>query len=164
MANTEWRRAQFAVEENNQPWNTEEMVTIVPGESILRVRWGIQLVGVAVQAAWPPGNIVTKAGVLFANAGLAVDTADTPISQPGSDWLDMSFVPWEGQISRATNVAWMVFGTVHQREARERRDLSTTAVTNSSLYLCWEWADGTPTGANPSFERTGTVDALVLMP
>jgi hypothetical protein len=164
VANTEWRRADFFVEDDDQAWNTKEMVTIEPGESILRVRWGLQLVNVAVQAAWPAGNIVVKAGIVFDDAAIAVDTAPTPITNPDADWLDMSFVPWDGQISRATNVAWMMFGTVRQREARERRDLSSTAVTDSSVYLSWEWLNGTPTGADPFFERTGTVDALILMP
>lgn len=164
MANTEWRRGQFFVENDDQQWNTKQLVTVAPGESVLRVRWGIQLINVAVQAGWPAGNIVTKAGVLYAASGIAVDTADTPISQPDGDWLDMSFVPWDGQISRATNVAWMMFGTVRQREARERRDNPSDALTSDGIYLCWEWADGSPTGVNPFFEKTGTVDALILMP
>lgn len=164
MANTEWRRAQLFVEDDDQAWNTKELVTLEPGESVLRVRWGIELVNTAVQAAWPAGNIVAKAGVLYAASGTAVDTADTPISQPGSDWLDMCFLPFIPIISRATNVAWMMHATVQQREARERRDNPSGASTDDGIYLCWEWLEGTPTGADPFFERTGHIDALILMP
>lgn len=165
MANVEWRREDFFVAVNSQAWNTKEMVTIVPGESILRVRWGIQLTHVSAAInSWPTGDIVCKAGIVRDDAGIAVDTAPTPITNPGDDWLDMCFLPFQGVMERTVNVGWAIQAQVQQRESRERRDLDATAVTDDSVYLCWEWLNGTHPGATVPFERTGTVDALILMP
>ncbi len=165
MANTEWRRADFFVELDDQAWNTKQMVTIEPGESVLRVRWGIQLAGSTddVSGFWPTGNIVVKAGILYDAAGIAVDTAPTPISQPGDDWLDMCFMPWTAVMDLETTIGWSFQTHIQQREARERRDNPSDVLTDDAVYLCWEWLNGSVPAAI-SYERTGSVDVLVLMP
>jgi hypothetical protein len=159
--NTRWERA-YGLTTDQSYYGTAEVVKgLQPGETILRTFWSFSAWATYGSTnVYPPNSSVTRAGLIVLEPGIPPNTADTPISQAGSDWYDITTITWDGNISTSTNVDWLVYGNVPGREQDTRAMRKITNPAGASIYLGWESArPDVPLAFN--YAANWVVDALI---
>lgn len=134
-----WVRATATDPNNSGFFGSVPLIGLTPGQTALRSWWNIGLYYLAADVdVYPPGSSILRAGVVYAEAGLAPLATPTPISNADADWLAITTLnPYVVQLSRATNVAWQInWGFNDDQSIKSQR--KNQEVGNMALYLAWE--------------------------
>lgn len=161
-----WTRATASNPNNSGFFGSVPLTGITPGQTALRSWWNIGLYYLDADVnTYPPGNSILRAGVCYAEEGLAPLSTPTPITNAtDADWLAITTLnPYGVQLSRATNVAWQInWGFIDDQSIKSMRKNDTE--NNMVFYLAWEMGlDGEVSG----FTMNGwwcSMDTLVRTP
>lgn len=149
-----WSRSGATRPSNNGFYGGIQLVTVDPGQTVLRSWWNIEIWGTwADVAAYPPGSSLLKAGLVYDDDALTEAQMSTPWTNDTADWMALSVItPRVVQLSRATNVAWQInWGFPQDQSAKSMR--RNDEAFNKGVYLTWEFALGPDRIAN--FAVTG---------
>jgi len=143
-----WIRSAQTNQANSGFFGSAGVVTLQPGQTLLRGWWNIGLFYLdADVTVYPPGSSVLRAGLVYAAAGLDPLDRPTPVTNANADWLAITSInPYGVQLSRAVNVAWQLnWGFPIDQSIKSQRKNDTE--DDMTLYLCWEFAlDGEVSG------------------
>lgn len=136
-----WVRAVATNPNNSGFFGSVPLIGVSVGQTVLRSWWNVgfqYLVDSVTQ--FPPGASLLRAGVVYADAGLAPLDTPTPITNADADWLYVTTLnPATVQLDRVTNVGWQItWGFPHDISLKSQR-LNQTAVAKN-LYVAWEMA------------------------
>lgn len=160
-----WVRAVATNPNNSGFFGSVPLIGVSPGQTVLRSWWNIELFYLAAGVdQYPPGASILRAGVVYAEAGLAPLDTPTPITNADADWLYVTTInPRIVQLSRATNVAWQInWGFTEDISLKSQRRNDTAG--DMVLYSCWEMALKNET---PGFTMNGwntSMDSYVRTP
>jgi len=137
-----WTRAGVTNANNDGFFGSVVTTGLLPGQTALRSWWNIGLFYLSAdENVYPPGSSLLRAGVCFAEAGLAPLATPTPITNANdADWLAITTInPHIVQLSRATNVAWQInWGFPIDQSIKSMRKNDTE--DNWAFYVAWEFA------------------------
>lgn len=162
-----WVRSTATDVNNFTQWTAVQLVTLLPGQTLLRSwwNWGGWYLDNGINQ-YPPGASILRVGLLYAESGLTAVTTPTPISQADAEWLSITTLnPDSVQLSQTTTTgnAWMInWGFSEDSSAKSMR--KNRGSTDMGLYICSEWAFE---GAATDFGTHGysaSLDALVRTP
>lgn len=135
-----WTRATASNPNNSGFFGSVPLTGITPGQTALRSWWNIGLYYLDTDVdQYPPGSSILRAGVCYAEEGLAPLSTPTPITNAtDADWLAITTLnPYSVQLSRATNVAWQInWGFIDDQSIKSMRKNDTE--DNMVFYLAWE--------------------------
>ena len=141
------------------------MILVQPGQTVLRSWWNISLFYLAADVdAYPPGNSLLRAGVVYAAEGLSLGSTPFPVSNADADWLAITSInPNVVQLSRATNVAWQInWGFPIDLSIKSQRRNDT--MDDMTLYVSWEFALNTEAEEFVIEGWACSVDSLIRTP
>jgi len=160
-----WARSTKTNENNSGFFGSSAMVNVADTRTVLKSWWnvGFYYLDAGVDQ-YPFGASLLRAGLLYADAGIAPLDRPTPVTNADADWLAITTLnPYSVQLSRAVNVAWQInwgFGIDLPVKSQRRNDTGDTKV----LYICWEIALN---GEVSGFTMNGwwaSLDALIRIP
>lgn len=159
---TQWRRTTF-VQDTLNYFGHVPSIAVEPGETVIRTFWSLSAwIVYGDTANYPAGTSLLRAGILF---DTFVDpTFDTPVSQPDSEWMDLTSCPWHTQLAVSAEVDWLVTANTGytDRDARAKR-LNDTDVPYT-VYVSWELATSSLQAVGFNFYVSGSCDMLVALP
>ena len=160
-----WVRAVATNPNNSGFFGSVPLIGVSPGQTVLRSWWnvGFQYLVDSIEI-FPPGSSLLRAGVVYAEAGLAPLETPTPITNADADWLYVATLnPLQVELDRVTNVGWnILWGFPHDISLKSQRRNDTA--TNMNLYVAWEMALNDET---PGFTMNGwntSMDCYVRTP
>jgi hypothetical protein len=160
-----WVRAAVAGPTNFFSAGSVPLIGVSPDQTVLRAWWNIGMYFLVADVnAYPPGNSLLRAGVVYDVAGLTAAGTPFPITNADADWMAITTInPTVVQLSRATNVAWQInWGFPIDLSIKSQRK-NDTAV-NYTMYMSWEFALDDD---DPDFLINGwwgSIDAYVRTP
>lgn len=135
-----WARAVQTNENNSGFFGSSEMGGIASGETLLKAWWNIALVGTWVNPGqYPPGGSICRAGVVYAEAGLAPLSTPTPITNGDADWLTITTLNPRATFTSATDLIYMLHWDVELDKpiASMRKNGGATTM---GFYVAWEFS------------------------
>lgn len=133
-----WSRAFYSSAATTGTYGGTQLITLTSGQTAMHSFWNINVWGTwGSVAQYPPGSSLMRAGLVVAASGLAGD-ANTPISQPSADWMDITTICPVGQIATSTNVDWQYNWQlpVDRDVVVQRKNSGTTSL---GIYVAWEF-------------------------
>ena len=162
-----WVRSTVTGTNNFGQWSAVQMVTLLPGQTVLRSwwNWGGAYLDSGVNQ-YPPGDSLLRVGLLYAQSGLSAITTPTPVSQADADWLAITTLnPSSVQLSQSstTGNSWaMNWGFPWDQSAKSMRRNDTGV--DMGLYICSEWAFSAQHTDFGTGNYSASLNALVRTP
>lgn len=161
-----WVRSTITDGPMNVFYGSVPMVTISPGQTLLRSWWNISLKYISEEVVtYPPGNSMLRAGVVWAPASTLPDDVPRPITNADADWLYIETLnPRKVCLDRQANVAWYIeWGHDYDRSIKSMRKNRETAEW-FTLFTSWEVTGQEGTGPFGIQGYSTSLDCLVRVP
>ena len=142
-----------------------EMITLVPGETVLRtiMGWNANVVA-ASSTGSPASSMITKVGLILFTVSTPPAGLPTPISQPNADWISLATLPWTSYVAESTNIVWSMNSNMGPNGVNSQGMRKVPPGPNLSLYMVWESLFATDTDPSFVFAPVITMDALIEGP
>lgn len=161
-----WVRSTITNGPDNVFYGSVPMVTISPGQTLLRSWWNLSIKFISEAfTTYPPGYSMIRGGVVWAPASTLPDDVPRPITNADADWLYIeTFNPRIVQLDRQANVAWYIeWGHDYDRSIKSMRKNREEAEW-FTLFTSWEVTGQEGTGAYGPQGYSTSLDCLVRVP
>lgn len=141
------------------------MITVQPGQTVLRAWWNIGMNYVLDDfGEYPPGSSILRVGVAYLNADTMPAINLTPISDASADWMAITTLnPHTVTLARATTNAWVLtwgFPIDLSIKSQRRNDTGD----DFALQLAWEFALNDEAAGFTIPGWWSSIDALIRTP
>lgn len=137
------------------------MVTIQPGQTVLRSYWNIGLIGTYTNPGqFPPGGSYLRVGLSYNDP--AVETP-LPISNADADWMDIETLQASTVLASSVDNIWHLQWNFPKDESVKSQRKNTTAVDHV-LQVSWEFGTFEPMTNFSVPWWYATVDAYINTP
>ena len=160
-----WVRAVATNPNNDGFFGSVPLIGVSPDQTVLRMWWNVFFFVVYSDVTiFPPGSSVLRAGIVYAEEGLAPLETPTPISNADADWVAItSLTPATVELDRVTDVGWAVtWGFGEDRSIKSQRKNATE--DPRTLYVAWEMSLSQEVSGFTMSGWNTTVDAYVRTP
>lgn len=155
----QWRR-DFNFAQGLNDTGFFEMVTVKPQETVATVWWQYQFTNFATGTTFPLGNSPGRIGLILSTPGVK---PPDPFNDPFAPWIDMNFITWEWELSRATDVDWSMKSDMGPQGRHGKAMRKNMTGSNQSLFMSYHlYGNGSPAGWTTSMNLWVQADALIL--